>query len=64
MHGLIFELKKRMNSRQDQPVITTVFNIILIKILYYNTFYLKYYLNLINLIICYYIIYNFNINIC
>jgi hypothetical protein len=22
MHGLIFELKERMNSRQDQPVIT------------------------------------------
>jgi hypothetical protein len=23
MHGLIFELKERMNSRQDQPVIKT-----------------------------------------
>ena len=25
MHGLIFELKERMNSRQDQPVIKTDF---------------------------------------
>ena len=29
LHGLIFELKERMNSRQDRPVMLRVYNCIL-----------------------------------
>ena len=36
MHGLIFELKERMNSRQDQPVIKTNKRMLVIKELKLN----------------------------
>lgn len=49
MHGLIFELKKRMNSRQDQPVIFYLFissyYILFINNIFYSLYNYNYILN-------------------
>ena len=50
LHGLIFELKERMNSRQDRPVMRLIFNQVFTKF-YKKTKKLKVYKSLYNFLI-------------